>query len=338
MQVCPQDPRHHAEGDVWTHTIMVLDALKSIPEYQELDQNLQILLLHAALLHDVAKPVCTRTDNGHIVSPGHAKVGEKIARTILWDMDFTFREQVCALVRLHGLPLWGFDKPNPDRAAILASWRITNDLTWILAKADVLGRQTSSTNELLYRLDLYRELCFENECFYVERPWHNEHSRFRYFWSEETWPVEVYDDTQFEIVIMCGIAGSGKDTWIEENRTGWPVISLDQIREELMIEPGDRFGQGKVAQTAYERAKVFCRQHQSFIWNSTNLTSDLRARLVQTLRVYQPRFTIIYLETDKETIFARRRNDIKNVVLERMWRILEMPQQGEAHRLYYHRT
>lgn len=75
-----------------------------------------------------------------------------------------------------------------------------------------------------------------------------------------------------------------------------PLISLDNIRHELNIKPDNRDGQGKVDHLAYERTKEFCRRKQSFVWNSTNLTTDMRARLIGALRVYDPRFTIVYIE------------------------------------------
>jgi len=335
MQVCPQEPDYHAEGDVWTHTCMVMEALLALPEYQALPADDQVLLRHAALLHDVAKPVCTVEENGRVSSPRHAKVGEKVARELLWDFDFTFREKVCALVRLHGLPIWGLEKPDPVRSAILAGWRVRNELIYILAKADVLGRICATQPELMYRLELYRELCLENNCFYQEHPWHNEHSRFRYFWSDETYPSEIFDDTTHEIVVLCGIAGSGKDTFYRQQYAHLPIVSLDQIRQELKIKPDDKGGQGKVAQLAYERAKEFCRRRQSFVWNSTNLTSDMRARLIGTLRVYDPRFTMVYVETTQAAIFQRRKADIKASVLERMIQQLDVPVAGEAHTLRY---
>ncbi len=335
MQQCQQEPDYHAEGDVWSHTRMVIDALWLLPEYQSLNAEEQNLLLHAALLHDVAKPACTVVENGRISSPRHAKIGEKIAREILWDFDFSFRESVCALVRLHGLPLWGLEKTDPVRAAILAGWRVRNELIYILAKADVLGRICATQPELMYRLELYWELCLENDCFYQSRAWYNEHSRFRYFWSEETYPSEIFDDTTHEIIILSGIAGSGKDTIYQKHYAHLPIVSLDQIRQELKIKPDDKGGQGKVAQLAYARAKEFCRRQQSFVWNSTNLTTEMRARLIGTLRVYDPRFTIVYVETSQSAIFQRRKADIKTAVLERMIQQLEVPLVGEAHEVRY---
>lgn len=270
-------------------------------------------------------------ENGRISSPRHAKVGEKIVREILWNADFNFRENVCALVRLHGLPIWGLERPDPVRSAVLASWRVRNELTYILAKADVLGRICDTQNELLYRLELYRELCLENDCFHQPREWYNAHSRFRYFWSDETYPTEIFDDTTHEVILLCGIAGSGKDTAYRKHYAHLPVISLDQIRSELKIKPDDRSGQGKVVQLAYERAREFCRRKQSFVWNSTNLTADMRARLIGALRVFDPHFTILYVEASQEDIFKRRRADIHTNVLERMIGQLEMPLRGEGH-------
>ena len=90
-----------------------------------------------------------------------------------------------------------------------------------------------------------------------------------------------------------------------------------------------------MAQLAYERAKEFCRRKQSFVWNSTNLTAEMRARLIGTLRVYDPRFTIVYVEVSQNDVFQRRKADIKVSVLERMVRQLEIPLAGEAHEIRF---
>lgn len=338
LRNCPQDTEHHAEGDVWTHTRMVIDALLGLEIFPQLPEGEQNLLFHAALLHDVAKPQCTIVENGRISSPRHAKVGEKVAREILWDCEFFFREEVCALVRLHGLPLWIMDKPDPVRAAVLSSWRVRNELTYLLAKADVLGRISATRDELMYHAELFRELCLENNCFEQAANWFNAHSRFRYFWSEETYPVEIFDDTSFEVIVLAGIAGSGKDTFYAKNFAHLPIVSLDEIRKAFKIRPDDRDAQGKVAQIAYERAKEFCRRKQSFVWNSTNLTSELRARLLNALRVYNPRFRFVYLETSQANIFSRRKEDIKFSILERMIGQLDIPLLGEGHEVQWVRN
>src|SRR5262245_48764797 len=57
---CPQDTVYHAEGDVQIHTRMVCEALVADPRWREAQPEARTSLFWAALLHDVAKPECTR--------------------------------------------------------------------------------------------------------------------------------------------------------------------------------------------------------------------------------------------------------------------------------------
>ena len=71
----PQDPCWHGEGDVLTHTKMVCEELKSSAVFQNATDTVQEILYLAALLHDIGKISATRPEDGHIVSPGHARTG-----------------------------------------------------------------------------------------------------------------------------------------------------------------------------------------------------------------------------------------------------------------------
>ncbi len=62
MHGVPQSPIHHAEGDVATHTQLVLRALEQLPEYKALSQQEQEIVWASALLHDVEKRSTTYTD------------------------------------------------------------------------------------------------------------------------------------------------------------------------------------------------------------------------------------------------------------------------------------
>lgn len=55
LRATPQPDKWHGEGDVYTHTNMVCDALRSMPDYQKLPETQQDLLLAAAQLHDIGK-------------------------------------------------------------------------------------------------------------------------------------------------------------------------------------------------------------------------------------------------------------------------------------------
>lgn len=113
MAGVPQDPVYHGEGDLLIHTRMVLEALLSMQSWRNLGPQARSILFAVALLHDIAKPYATKTEqNGRISSRGHARRSEKITRQILWQgidlqpAPFTLRELITSMVRYHGLPLY----------------------------------------------------------------------------------------------------------------------------------------------------------------------------------------------------------------------------------------
>lgn len=74
-----QNPKHHAEGDVWVHTMMVLDAAA---KYREKAENPLGFML-AALCHDFGKAVTTEEINGVIHAYGHEIKGIPLAKSFL---------------------------------------------------------------------------------------------------------------------------------------------------------------------------------------------------------------------------------------------------------------
>src|SRR5262245_20256639 len=92
---CPQDPIHHAEGDVWIHTRMVLETLLSMPGYRALGEADRRAVHIACLMHDIAKPQTTRIEEGgRITAKGHSRAGELMVRRLLWELEapFSLRE------------------------------------------------------------------------------------------------------------------------------------------------------------------------------------------------------------------------------------------------------
>lgn len=77
---CPQNPIFHPEGDVWTHTMMVIDELASL---KHLSSNpLAFMLLGPT--HDMGKPITTVIqEDGQITARGHAEEGVPVAKQFL---------------------------------------------------------------------------------------------------------------------------------------------------------------------------------------------------------------------------------------------------------------
>jgi tRNA nucleotidyltransferase (CCA-adding enzyme) len=103
----PQDPSWHPEGDVGTHTMLVVDAAARIAKRENLEGDDRAVLLFSALCHDFAKPATTqlRDRGGRLrwTSWGHEAAGGPIARAFLERIGIksAIVEQVAPLIEHH---------------------------------------------------------------------------------------------------------------------------------------------------------------------------------------------------------------------------------------------
>jgi len=143
----PQDPRWHPEGDVFFHTLQVVDQAvrlaRPLPPWEA------EVLLWAALCHDLGKPATTRPEKGRIRAFRHDVVGARITADWLESLRLSgrLRRAVGALVRHHLAPVQlvsGGAGPKAYRrlARKLAEGGVTMLDLERLARADHLGRAT----------------------------------------------------------------------------------------------------------------------------------------------------------------------------------------------------
>ena len=94
-----QSPTHHAEGNVWNHTLLVVDEAAKL---KDKSKN-QIVFMWAALLHDIGKPATTKLRKGKITAYDHDKVGAELSKTFLkaFTNDISFINEVYQLIRYH---------------------------------------------------------------------------------------------------------------------------------------------------------------------------------------------------------------------------------------------
>lgn len=340
MADTPQDPRYHAEGDVWTHTRMVCDALMRDEAWPELDLPQRRLMLTAALLHDVGKPAVTFTDSdGRIRSPEHALRGETITRQILWQLEepFAFREHVAALVRNHMQPRYLPEQRHPRRRLFAMSYVLRCDLLALLARADTRGRIAPDYDLALARIQLFTELARTHDCLTAPRAFSSDHARFLFFRRVISDPdATVPEPKGATITVMSGLPGSGKNSWIAQHGAGRAVVELDDIRLEIGVAPAAE--QQPVLQLAHERVTALLRQHQDFIWNATTLGRRHRRTLLDLAAPHDPRVHIVYIDAPPSLLLPRNRARAPHAivpehVIDRMTYIWQPPDLTEAHEL-----
>ena len=339
MAQCAQDPRWHAEGDVWTHTQMVIEEVQRLDEWPNLSHEDRTVLVMVALLHDVAKPLTTKVDSetGYISSPKHAVKGEHLARQILRDAscDLETREHICSLVRVHGRPAFLAERSSPVDEVVRMSWRVSNRLLYLFALADTRGRTTESMTKPEENLHFWKMVAQEAGCYEASYPFQTDHARFTFFnAAEPNLHYVPHEDFSCEVTIMCGLPGSGKDRWIAEHHGGREVVALDEVREQMDIDPTDN--QGPVAQKATERCKELLRSGTSFVFNATNITLLNRRRWTRLMANYRAHIEIVHVEPSINKTLAQNKSRERSVpehVIRRLADRFEPPTWWECHQL-----
>ncbi len=139
-----QDPQWHPEGDVWTHTLQVVDAAAGL---RTGDKGRDLMLLWAALLHDVAKPETATVRKGRIRTPGHDRLGAERAGEVLRRLvgRESLRRGAIKLMAHHMKPLQFYQQKSSQSAfkRLAAKLHPEADLELLIALARADRRGTN---------------------------------------------------------------------------------------------------------------------------------------------------------------------------------------------------
>jgi tRNA nucleotidyltransferase (CCA-adding enzyme) len=143
---CPQEPEWHPEGDVWVHTLMVVDQART--RIDDLERPQQITVMLGAVCHDLGKPPTTAFVDGRIRSIDHEQAGVAPATAVLDRLNiqtvggYDVRRQVLGIVAHHLKPGMFRQSPTPvsDGAFRRLAQKVDLELLARVAKSDCLGR------------------------------------------------------------------------------------------------------------------------------------------------------------------------------------------------------
>ena len=215
------------------------------------------------------------------------------------------------------------------------SWLVNNRLLYLFAIADTRGRDTDSMNRPEENLHLWKLAAEEVDCFECPFSFLSEHARFTFFRSAEP-NLHYVPHEEFSccVTLMSGLPGSGKDTWARQHRGDLPMISLDEVREGMGVDPTEN--QGAVAQAAQERCRELLRSGTSFVFNATNTMRQTRARWLDLFAAYHARIEIVYLEPPIKDLLRQNKSRgqvVPESVIHRLAQRCEPPTWWECHDL-----
>lgn len=342
-----QDKLWHSEGNVKTHTNMVMNEAKNLKEYNELRDSEKKILMYSALFHDYAKPITTKTKikDGvkRIVAPDH----EKIAASLLFfankpkDLNLHEWMSVINLVKSHNLLkkaiVNGCHKKDFYYALIESG---SNKLLYMLEKADILGRECIDKNEQLQAVEIFREFCFEYSLWSKSDTEREMEINIRYI-SEKRKDitekqariifkkyinsfikgVSYHVDEEISksynyfgkkrtsvVTMLCGISGSGKTNFIKNNfKNNITIISLDEIRRELFGSAELQTNNNDVKRTAYCKLKECLQKGEDCIWDATNIRFDFRKKIIDMCEAYNGTSRIILINNQIDNILKLNR-------------------------------
>jgi tRNA nucleotidyltransferase (CCA-adding enzyme) len=142
---CVQEPEWHPEGDVWVHTLMVIDRAHELNP--DLDRARLTTVMLGAVCHDLGKPATTAFSDGRIRSLNHEEAGVEPTISLLDRLNihtvdgFDVRAQVIGLVAHHLKPgMFRKAAHVGDGAFRRLAQKVDLELLARLARADCLGR------------------------------------------------------------------------------------------------------------------------------------------------------------------------------------------------------
>ena len=167
---CPQEPEWHPEGDVWVHTLQVVDHARK--RVDDLPRPQQLAIMLGAVCHDFGKPATTALMDGRIRSHDHEEQGVAPASVFLDRLNihsidgYDVRRQVEGLVAQHLKPGAWFKVRDEvgDGAFRRLAQKVDLELLARVAKADCLGREPGhfDCSAMDWFLDRARQLGVEH--------------------------------------------------------------------------------------------------------------------------------------------------------------------------------
>lgn len=348
----PQNPRYHAEGNVYNHTQLVLDHYFQYAEKNELSQSEKVIYYWAAVLHDLGKIEVTRWEWGRWRASGHEEAGVSIARDILMgrpEVSEAERKAILSLVRWHHIPLrWGLQQRKLEDYILLGT-QVDIEQVGLFGTFDLKGRECEDKDKVLNlasqfqqeivpqvqeALGTYQEL----QIRYKSLDTRQQDALWTAFSNRESKLIQQLlkinlpkrEEKIPQVIMTIGTPRSGKSHYIEEQ---YPHYH----RLESTI-----FENNKISTQKLDLFKTEISSHldkKSFLaLDGSHLEVNLRQNLANHIRSEGARLQYIFFERSFAQLKVQNRlsaNPLEERILQAAHKELHLPHPWEAHGIQF---
>jgi predicted kinase len=126
-----------------------------------------------------------------------------------------------------------------------------------------------------------------------------------------------------KFIIMVGLPGSGKSSWISKNAKNYTVIELDWIRKNIFGHQFFASAEPFIIGMAKAMARMLLAQQKNVIIDSTGLTIGIRDEWINMGKEYGASIKIVWVKCDVEEAIKRdsKRENGKRVGKEVIYRM-----------------
>ena len=140
-----------------------------------------------------------------------------------------------------------------------------------------------------------------------------------------------------KLILMMGVAGAGKSTWIKQNYPDIVPVSRDAIRFEILDEKG-----GEYFDHETEVFNSFIRQiigslavDEVTIADATHLNRKARLKVLSRVRKYADEVEVVWIKVSLETAMRQNamrtgRSRVPNDVIKNMYNSIQRPEDNEG--------
>ena len=135
------------------------------------------------------------------------------------------------------------------------------------------------------------------------------------------------------LIMLCGLPASGKDTYIKENLGGYKVHSSDDLRKELYGDENTQGNPNEIFQELHRRIKADLKVGHDVVYNATNINYKRRMAFLREIKDFDCYKKCVFMATPYEICVERNRTRSRVVpedIMLKMYKSIYIPQHFEG--------